>query len=107
MARKERMYEFDRYLAWSNESVYPFYIWHQVVIVLLGYIVLQWGQSIFAGYMLVAAVSFVVSLGLTLLVRPQHHPQNVWLETIEPFSSSPHRWNSAAPLKSLKVRNKE
>ena len=52
--------------AWSyaTEAAYPFYILHQTVIVLIAYVVVQWGVGIPLKYGLIAATSFVLTLAV-------------------------------------------
>lgn len=59
----------NAYLRWANESVYPFYIWHQAVIVIIGYFVIQWNMNLYLKFAVIAFSSFVVSILLTMLVR--------------------------------------
>lgn len=44
----------NRLLAWANEAVYPFYILHQTITVVLAYYLSNWQIDIFAKYLLVA-----------------------------------------------------
>ena len=55
-----------------NEAVYPFYILHQTVIVLIGYYVLtETGLGVYDGFLIVSLSSLVVCVGIYLvLIRP-------------------------------------
>ncbi|HLP18433.1 MAG TPA: acyltransferase family protein [Bacteroidota bacterium] len=44
----------NRFLSWANEAVYPFYILHQTITVVLAYYLSGWQIDIFAKYLLVA-----------------------------------------------------
>jgi len=55
----------------ANEAIYPFYILHQTVIVIIAYYVVQVQESILSKYLFITLVSFVVSVGLyAFLVKP-------------------------------------
>ncbi|WP_461106891.1 acyltransferase family protein [Spirosoma koreense] len=59
-------------LPYLNEAVYPFYILHQTVIVLIGYYVLTRTQAgVYDGFLLVSFSSLLVCVAIyTLLIRP-------------------------------------
>lgn len=59
-------------LPYLNEAVYPFYILHQTVIVLIGYYVLTKTKlGVYDGFLVVSFSSLVVCIGLyILLIRP-------------------------------------
>jgi peptidoglycan/LPS O-acetylase OafA/YrhL len=46
----------------------PFYIWHQTVIVLIAYWVIQWDQPIIAKYTVITSAAFLVTWGLSKAV---------------------------------------
>ena len=46
--------------AYATEAAYPFYILHQTVIVLVAYVVVQWGVGIPVKFALIAATSFAL-----------------------------------------------
>jgi glucan biosynthesis protein C len=57
-------------LAYGNEAVLPFYLFHQTVILIVGYFVIRWNLGILPKLLIVAAVSFPLILVLyELLVR--------------------------------------
>lgn len=61
----------SRLLARLNEGIYPFYILHQTVIVVVGFYVVRVEESILAKYLFVSTVSILVSWAIyDLLVRP-------------------------------------
>jgi glucan biosynthesis protein C len=53
-----------RLLAYANESVLPFYILHQPVILILGYFIIAQPLSILAKYLIIAPLAFATTLGL-------------------------------------------
>jgi glucans biosynthesis protein C len=57
------------WLAWANENVYPFYIWHQAVIVVAGYHMAKWPLGLWTRFALIALFSFTVTLLLCELVK--------------------------------------
>jgi glucan biosynthesis protein C len=60
----------NRFLAHVNEMVLPFYILHQMVIVIVAYFVVQTGLAIPFKYGITAVISFAVIVALyELLVR--------------------------------------
>ena len=60
----------NRFLDYANRGSYPFYILHQTVIVLIGYVVLSWTWGIAPKYLLITTASLVISaLAYDLLVR--------------------------------------
>jgi peptidoglycan/LPS O-acetylase OafA/YrhL len=48
-----------RVLAYGNEAVLPFYIFHQTVILCVGWFVIGWNMGIFAKYTIIAVISFI------------------------------------------------
>jgi hypothetical protein len=48
----------NRFLAYANEAVLPFYILHQTVIVFIGFNIAGWRAAIAVKYVLLAALSF-------------------------------------------------
>ncbi len=60
----------NRVLRYARGASYPFYILHQTVIVVIGFYVVGWTAAVLPKYLVIAACSLVVSLGLyDLLVR--------------------------------------
>ena len=54
-----------------NEAVLPFYILHQTVLLLIGYIVVQWNWSSWGKWGMIASSSlFVCALIYMLVIRP-------------------------------------
>ncbi len=59
-----------RGLAYGNEAVLPFYIFHQTVILCVGWFVIRWNIGIGPKYLIIALVSFALIMALyDLLVR--------------------------------------
>lgn len=80
----------SRVLARLNEGIYPFYILHQTVIVVIGFYVIQVEESILAKYLFVSTVSLLVSWAIyDLLVRPV--PVLRFLFGMKPLPRAPDR----------------
>lgn len=61
----------NRWLPLLNEGIYPFYILHQTVIVVLGYYVVQWPWSISAKFWFISLSTLVICVTIyALLIRP-------------------------------------
>jgi glucans biosynthesis protein C len=57
-------------LAYGNEAVLPFYLFHQTVILAVGYFVIPWNMGILPKILIIAAISFPLILALyELLVK--------------------------------------
>jgi glucan biosynthesis protein C len=54
----------NRLYGYATEAAYPFYILHQTVIVLLAYLVVQWGFGIPLKYTVIAVSSFCLTLAI-------------------------------------------
>lgn len=50
-----------KYLSYANEAVYPFYILHQTVIVILGYYVKDWDVSFFIKFPVMVLLTFIIT----------------------------------------------
>lgn len=58
-------------LRYANEAVYPFYILHQTVLLVIGYYVVQVNESIVLKFAFTAVVTFFVSMGIyEVMIRP-------------------------------------
>ncbi|UCB45974.1 MAG: acyltransferase [Spirochaetota bacterium] len=51
-------------LTYSNEAVLPFYIFHQTVILCVGWFVIRWDMGILPKFLIIAVISFVLIGGL-------------------------------------------
>lgn len=61
----------SKFLAYSNRGIYPFYILHQTVIVVIGYYVIQVQESISAKYIFVSTLSLILTVVLyDFLIKP-------------------------------------
>ena len=61
----------SRLLAYGNETIMPFYLLHQPVIILIAYWVVQLDAAIFPKALIVVAGSLLITLGLIeVLIRP-------------------------------------
>ncbi|MEJ7738493.1 MAG: acyltransferase family protein [Chitinophagaceae bacterium] len=62
-----------RILNYANEAVYPFYILHQTIIVIVAYYVVQVSDSILSKYLFIVIVSFAVVMFIYhLIIRPSN-----------------------------------
>ena len=60
----------NRFLAYANEAVLPFYVLHQTIIISIGFYVVQWSAGIGLKYLVISATSFVAIMVIyELLVR--------------------------------------
>jgi hypothetical protein len=60
----------NKILAYGNETVLPFYIFHQTIILSVGWFVIRWNIGILPKYMIIAVVSFCLIMVLyELFVR--------------------------------------
>lgn len=55
-------------LSQLNEAVYPFYILHQTVIVVIGFYILKYNIGVWPGFLLVSTLSLLISIGLYWLI---------------------------------------
>lgn len=60
-------------VTYGNEAVLPFYIFHQTIILCVGWFVIRWDMGILSKYLIIAVVSFILIMVLyEMLVRPFH-----------------------------------
>jgi glucan biosynthesis protein C len=60
----------NRFLAYANEAVLPFYILHQTIIITIGFYVVQWNTGVGLKYLTISTTSFIaIMLIYELLVR--------------------------------------
>jgi len=58
-------------LAHSNEAVLPFYLFHQTIILIVGFFVIRWSIGILPKFLIVTMISFVLILvSYELFVKP-------------------------------------
>ena len=58
-------------LAYGNETVLPFYLFHQTIILIVGFFVISWNIGILSKFLIVTVISFSLILILyELLVKP-------------------------------------
>jgi glucan biosynthesis protein C len=58
-------------LAYGNEAVLPFYLFHQTIILIVGFFVIRWNIGILPKFLIVTVISFSLILVLyDLLVKP-------------------------------------
>ena len=60
----------NRFLAYANEAVLPFYILHQTIIITIGFYVVQWNTGVGLKYLTISTTSFIaIMLIYEFLVR--------------------------------------
>ena len=60
----------NRFLAYANEAVLPFYILHQTVIITIGYYIVQWNTGVGLKYLIISSTSFIAIMAIyELLIR--------------------------------------
>lgn len=55
----------SRTLRYGQETLLPFFVLHQAVILVIAYYVVQWQASILVKFLVIALGAFAVSLGIT------------------------------------------
>lgn len=61
----------NKWLVYGNETIMPFFLLHQPVIIVVSFFVVQWNAGILVKLPIVVVSSFVITLGLVeLLIRP-------------------------------------
>jgi glucans biosynthesis protein C len=59
------------FLKYVNEGLYPFYILHQTVIIIIGFQVLKWNIGLWAGFWLISTLSLLLCVGIYIIfIRP-------------------------------------
>ncbi|MFX1442576.1 MAG: acyltransferase family protein [Promethearchaeota archaeon] len=58
----------SKHLKVLNELVLPFYIFHQAIIIMVDYYIIQLDISVFLKYLLVLPIAFGITIGLVLIV---------------------------------------
>ncbi|MHA2392787.1 MAG: acyltransferase family protein [Promethearchaeota archaeon] len=52
-----------------NDIVMPFYIIHQTIIIIIGFVIVRLDLIIFLKYLIISSLSFVIIMGLVLIIR--------------------------------------
>jgi peptidoglycan/LPS O-acetylase OafA/YrhL len=61
----------NRWLDYGNETILPFYLLHQPVIIVIAFFVVQWDVNLWVKLLVILVSSFLITLGLVeLLIRP-------------------------------------
>ncbi|MFV5703316.1 acyltransferase family protein [Flavobacterium sp. XS2P12] len=61
----------NKFLQFSNEAIYPFYILHQTFIVIIAYYVIQTQDDIISKYLFLTFVTLILSIGFyVFLIKP-------------------------------------
>lgn len=60
-----------KFLAYANRAIYPFYILHQTLIIVIGYYVIQVNESILSKFLFISTLSLLLSVAIyDFLIRP-------------------------------------
>jgi hypothetical protein len=60
----------NKFLAYGNEGVLPFYIMHHSVIYIIGYYVIQWSGNIVSKFLIISIISFAIIMSVyEILIR--------------------------------------
>ncbi len=58
-------------LSYANRGIYPFYILHQTILIIIGYYVIQVEESILAKYLFVSTITLFLCVAIyEYLIRP-------------------------------------
>lgn len=61
----------NKWLEYGNDTIMPFYLFHQPVIIVISFFVVQWDANMWVKLLMVLVSSFLITLGLVeLLIRP-------------------------------------
>ncbi len=61
----------NKLLVYGNETIMPFYLLHQPVIIVVSYFVVQWNAGVFVKLLVIVIASLLILLALIeLLIRP-------------------------------------
>jgi len=61
----------NKWLVYGNETILPFYLLHQPVIIVISFFVVQWEVNLWVKLLVILISSFLITLGLVeLLIRP-------------------------------------
>jgi peptidoglycan/LPS O-acetylase OafA/YrhL len=64
----------NRFLQYANETVLPFYIFHQTVIIAIGFYVIQWHMGIMPKYLIISTASLLITVALCDLIVKRTNP---------------------------------
>jgi hypothetical protein len=66
----------NKFLAYANEAVLPFYIMHHTVIYIIGYNVIQWSSNIGVKFLIISIASFTIIMAIyEILIRRINLPR--------------------------------
>jgi peptidoglycan/LPS O-acetylase OafA/YrhL len=61
----------SKQLAYGNDTIMPFYLFHQPVIVVIAFFVVQWDAGVSVKLLAIVISSFLITIGIVeLLIRP-------------------------------------
>ncbi len=89
----------SRFRKLANEAIYPFYLLHQPVILILGFFLIKWEMSDFTRFLLLIVSSFVVTCSLYwFVVRPINFTRVIFGMKPVPRKSRQHSENGNLEL---------
>jgi len=60
----------NKFLAYANEAVLPFYILHHTVIYIIGFYIIQWSSNIGSKFIIISITSFTIIMAIyEILIR--------------------------------------
>ena len=66
----------NKFLAYANEAVLPFYILHHTVIYIIGFYVIQWSSGIGSNFLIISIASFTIIMAIyEILIRRMNFPR--------------------------------
>ena len=66
----------NKFLAYANEAVLPFYILHHTVIYIIGFDVIQWSSDIGSKFVIISIASFTIIMAIyEVLIRRINLPR--------------------------------
>jgi hypothetical protein len=54
----------NKLVTYGNEAVLPFYIFHQTIILCVGWFLIRWNMNILSKFLIIAVISFILIIGL-------------------------------------------
>jgi peptidoglycan/LPS O-acetylase OafA/YrhL len=80
----------NKWLQYGQEMIMPFFLFHQPVIIIIAYYVVQWDTSLLVKLLVVVLSSFAVSLGPSRLFVRRISPMRI-LFGVKPGAGSGRR----------------
>jgi hypothetical protein len=67
----------NRWLHYGQEAILPFFVFHQPVIIVISYFVVQWETAILPKLLVIVLASFVATIGIYELVIHPFEPLRI------------------------------